>query len=169
MPNTLLVDQAGAQESDEKKKIWTYDDYLLLNDGKRYETFEGEMRIVPAPTTTHQRISREPEMIIVKFLKEHLIDGEVFDAPVDVILNDTAVLQPDLIFVSEQRKKIIRDEGIFGAPDLVVEILSEATIHDDLVRKSEFMYNLALWNIGLLTLKSNQSKFLRIRAGTLFQ
>ena len=51
--------------------------------------------------------------------------------PFDVVLSDTDVVQPDLLFVSNERANIITDENIQGAPDLVVEILSPSTAERD--------------------------------------
>jgi Uma2 family endonuclease len=52
-----------------------------------------------------------------------------------VILSDEDVVQPDLIFVSSERSSIEQDRGIFGAPDLVVEILSESNRKTDEITK----------------------------------
>jgi hypothetical protein len=52
-------------------------------------------------------------------------------APCDVILDDTTVVAPDLLFVSTGRKQLLSNRGITGAPDLVVEILSESSERRD--------------------------------------
>ena len=57
--------------------------------------------------------------------------GEVYVAPFDVVLSDTDVVQPDVLFVSKRRSDIITPDNIRGAPDLVVEILSPATAERD--------------------------------------
>ena len=57
--------------------------------------------------------------------------GKVYCSPFDVVLSDTDVVQPDLLFVSSGRESIITPENIQGAPDLVVEILSPATAARD--------------------------------------
>jgi Uma2 family endonuclease len=51
--------------------------------------------------------------------------GEVFIAPVDVYFIDKlSAVQPDLIYVSNENKTIMGDDGYFyGAPDLIVEVL----------------------------------------------
>ena len=114
---------------------FTYDDYLLFpNDGKRHEIMDGEHYMTPAPSTKHQRISTNFVRILASFLKKERI-GRVYAAPCDVVLSETDVVEPDLLFVSETRMAIIRDEHIRGAPDLVVEILSERTRKTDEVIK----------------------------------
>jgi Uma2 family endonuclease len=63
--------------------------------------------------------------------------GIVLYAPIDVILEPTSILQPDLLFVSQARRNILTDKGIVGAPDLVVEILSPTTTRNDRVTKAQ--------------------------------
>ncbi len=57
--------------------------------------------------------------------------GEVFDAPCDVVLSDTGVVQPDIFFVAADRLSIIGEKFVSGAPDLVIEILSPSTAERD--------------------------------------
>ena len=63
--------------------------------------------------------------------------GNLFHAPVDLILESTSVLQPDLLFVSKARQSIITDRAIECAPDLVIEILSPSTSRSDRVTKAQ--------------------------------
>lgn len=114
---------------------YTYEDYRMLPEdmSRRYELLHGELYMVPAPTTRHQRISRKLETILDRHVTDHGL-GEVFDAPVDVVLgrdNEREVAQPDILFVAHARRAIIKLHGIEGAPDLVVEILSEGTAERD--------------------------------------
>ena len=113
------------------KVKFTYHDYLLLSDDKRYEILEGDLYVVPAPSTSHQRISRNLEMALINYVRQNDL-GEVFDAPYDVILSEENVVQPDLLFVCKQRSGIVGTENIQGPPDLVIEILSPGTKSKDL-------------------------------------
>jgi Uma2 family endonuclease len=63
--------------------------------------------------------------------------GVVIYAPLDVILDEHNVLQPDLMFVAQGRRSIIQRRGIFGAPDLVIEIASPGTERRDREQKKE--------------------------------
>ena len=66
-----------------------------------------------------------------EFILDHDL-GECFFAPCDVVLSDTDVVQPDLLFVSREREHLLSGgENVRGAPDLVVEILSAATAGRD--------------------------------------
>jgi Uma2 family endonuclease len=110
---------------------FTYHDYVQLPDDKRYELVEGELFLVPAPNLNHQRILRELGAALHQYLRQHAL-GEVFFAPCDVVLSDSNVLQPDLIFVSGGRMAVLTEANIQGPPDLVVEILSPSTAPRDL-------------------------------------
>jgi Uma2 family endonuclease len=92
--------------------------------------------MVPAPTLDHQRSVRRFLTAIENFLEENPI-GEVFPAPTDVILSETGVLQPDVVFVSKEKFDILTRENIQGTPDLVIEVLSAGTEHRDRTEKLE--------------------------------
>ncbi len=116
------------------KKKYTYDDYLKTPDDERYELIEGELLMTPAPKTEHQRISRKLEFRMVTFVEDNDL-GEVFYAPCDVCLDKENTVQPDILFVSKERLYIIEEDNIKGAPDLVVEIISESTAYRDTIQK----------------------------------
>ncbi|WP_022948494.1 Uma2 family endonuclease [Methylohalobius crimeensis] len=119
------------------EKRWTYKDYLRLEDNRRYEIIEGELRdMTPAPSIEHQWCSRNLEFLLLEYARRHQW-GYVFDAPVDVILDEANVVQPDIVLVREARRDIIRERGIFGAPDGVVEIISPSSVHYDYIVKKE--------------------------------
>jgi len=84
----------------------------------------------PSPKTYHQMIIGRIYSLIGQFLEKHPL-GEVFLAPLDVYLGDINVYQPDVFFVSNRQRSIITEQGIEGAPDLVVEVLSTATARYD--------------------------------------
>ena len=63
--------------------------------------------------------------------------GKVFFSPFDVVLSDSDVVQPDLLFISNARSHIVTDDNVQGAPDLVVEALSLSTSGHDWTTKRE--------------------------------
>lgn len=106
---------------------YTYREYALLpNDGRRYEVVDGELLVSPAPTPFHQTVSRRLMFRLMEQLEEAGI-AYVFNAPIDVILGDTTIVQPDLAILRVARKELISKRGIEGPPDVVVEILSPST------------------------------------------
>jgi Uma2 family endonuclease len=121
----------------EGKIVLTYEDYVLLpNDRNRYEILEGELSVTPAPSTKHQTASVNLLVLLSQYIKERDL-GKLFHAPIDLILESTSVLQPDLLFVSKARQHIITDRAVEGAPDLVIEILSPTTSRTDRVTKAQ--------------------------------
>jgi Uma2 family endonuclease len=113
----------------------TYEDYLLFpDDGRRHELIGGEHFVSPSPVRKHQRASANLQRILSSLIFDHRL-GFLYAAPFDVILSDEDVVQPDLIFVSNERSAIEQDHGIVGAPDLLVEILSESNRKTDEIAK----------------------------------
>lgn len=113
----------------------TYDDYLTLpDDGKKYEIIDGELIMSPSPGTDHQKISIRLAHILFSHVSSRKL-GEVLEAPTDVVLSMTEVVQPDIVFISSERTDIITKKNIIAAPDLVIEILSESTETLDRVTK----------------------------------
>ena len=110
---------------------FTYEDYRSAPPDKRYELLDGDLLLTPAPNLKHQRIQLRLVMRLAQFIEERGL-GELFFAPCDVVLSDTDVVQPDLLFVSNDRKHLLLGgDNVRGAPDLVVEILSPATAERD--------------------------------------
>ena len=112
----------------------TYEDYCAAPPDTRYELLDGELIMVPAPNTKHQRLNRELTTRLDRFINDQAA-GELFYAPFDVVLSDTDVVQPDLLSVSREREHMITTENMRGAPDLVVEILSPSTAANDRGKK----------------------------------
>lgn len=119
------------------ESVLTYDDYLHLpDDGNRYEICEGVLHVTPSPTTGHQRVSRNLAFILHGFVTEHGL-GEVFYAPLDVVLSRISVVQPDIIYVSRARQSVLTEKNVCGAPDLIVEIISPSSSSADRVTKAQ--------------------------------
>ena len=106
----------------------TYDDFLLFpDDGKRHELIDGEHYVTPSPNRKHQKISGNLHLLIGVWLEEHPI-GQIYYAPFDVIFTMFDVVEPDLLYMSNERAaRVLTDANIKGAPELVVEIGSEGT------------------------------------------
>ncbi|GAB5520302.1 MAG: Uma2 family endonuclease [Rhodothermales bacterium] len=112
-----------------------YEDYCALpEDGKRYEIIDGDLFMSPAPSFWHQRYLVRMLTSIGKYLELHPV-GEVVVAPLDVILDEENIVQPDLIFISTAKSHLIVKRGLEGAPDLVVEVLSPSNRRRDEVAK----------------------------------
>ena len=95
-----------------------------------YQVIEGDLVMSPSPNTNHQAVASEIHILLGQFVRKRGL-GRVFFAPLDVFLTEINVYQPYIIFVSNQRRSIVTDHGLEGAPDLAVEILSPGTADYD--------------------------------------
>ncbi len=114
----------------------TWDDLLKMpEDNARREIIDGELIVSPSPFADHQRALLKLSTMIDAYLETHPI-GEVFIAPLDNILAQEQVFQPDLFYIRKERLGIVSG-WVFGPPDLAVEILSESSRRRDRIRKRE--------------------------------
>ena len=109
---------------------FTYADYVLLPEQDRRELIHGDFCMVPAPNIRHQDIVADLGAAMRQYVRENRL-GKVGIAPIDVVLSDENVVQPDILFVSAKRSEVITEANIQGAPDLVVEVLSLSTADRD--------------------------------------
>jgi Uma2 family endonuclease len=111
--------------------------FELMPEGTLCQLINDTLVISPAPTTPHARIQNKIFISLYEAVEE-MKSGEVFCAPVDVYFNEKNAFQPDIFFVSNERKDIIQKRGIFGTPDLVIEILSDDRSYD--LKKKKAIY-----------------------------
>ena len=114
----------------------TYQDYLNAPDDERYELLNGELILVASPNMDHQDVVTNLGTHVSVFVREGDL-GKLYFAPTDVILSDSEVVQPDLLFISKEREHIRTPANIQGAPDLIVEILSPSSARRDWGYKRE--------------------------------
>ncbi len=140
-----------------------YSDYLAApDDGRRYEIVRGDVSVTPAPSPRHQWISS----ILERALDEHFRTrglGWMFHAPIDVILADRDIVQPDIIVVADRRQVSAR--GIEGAPLLVVEILSPTTRSRDRGVKAQRYAELGVLHYWLVDPDARRIECLRAEGG----
>jgi Uma2 family endonuclease len=119
------------QQSKHQAKVkLTVADYMNTPDGVRYQLIDGELILAPSPTDKHQALCVRLTVALFQFVQQRHL-GEIRVAPLDVILAEHEVFQPDILFVSNDRREIMTPANIQGAPDLVVEILSPSTRRND--------------------------------------
>ena len=114
-----------------RKKL-TYADFLLFpDDGKRHELIDGVHYVTPAPNLGHQELLGRLFVAIANFLSTRRHLGRVFLSPLDVVMSDYDVVEPDLLFVGGDQQSILTEANVQGPPALVVEILSPSTRRRD--------------------------------------
>lgn len=104
------------------------------DDGRRYELYEGEVIVVPAPNLRHQRVVTALIAVLDEYGRQS--GGAAVPAPFDIILSDYDVLQPDVVFFGQQKRARLDPlDGAHLIPDLAVEVLSRSTEARDRGRK----------------------------------
>lgn len=144
---------------------FTYQDYLQLPEDRRYEIVDGDLYMVPAPVPYHQRVLRNLEYHLHRYVMEREL-GEILPAPCDLLLSETDVVQPDIFYISKARLSIIKDANIQGAPDLVIEILSPATEQRDRGIKRKLYARAGVTEYWLVDTTAKTVEVLTLQAGT---
>jgi len=119
-----------AELLDKQAKRWTYEEYYKLDDDRRYEIIGGNLLMAPAPDTWHQDWSRKLFRLIDRFVTKNN-RGEVFYAPIDIVLDEQNTVQPDIVFIATPNLQIIQRRAIFGVPELLVELVSPSSVRRD--------------------------------------
>ncbi|MBA2422160.1 MAG: Uma2 family endonuclease [Chitinophagales bacterium] len=131
--------------------------FNLLPEGTLSEVVDNILYMSPAASHEHQRISRILLTQMHIFIEKKKL-GEVFNAPLDVLLDKENAFQPDIIFISKENKgKLIPGGGFEGVPDLVIEILSSFNKNHDLVKKKKVYEQVGVkeyWVIDPVTRKA---------------
>ncbi|MHC1743852.1 MAG: Uma2 family endonuclease [Syntrophobacteraceae bacterium] len=115
---------------------YTYGDYLTFPDDFRCEIINGQIHAMPlSPTPGHQRVTGTIHGLIWGHLREQAHACQAFVAPLDVVIAEDQVVQPDVFIVCDRRK--IEKTHVLGAPDVVFEIASPSTSLKDRREKME--------------------------------
>lgn len=117
----------------------TFDAFRVLPEDTRAELIEGVFTVTPAPTWRHQRLQVRIAGALESHVRAHGL-GIVLGAPFDVILREqdpAIVVQPDVFFVARANAARMQESGLFGPPDLVVEVLSPSNARHDSIKKRQ--------------------------------
>jgi len=99
-------------------------------DGRRYELYDGEVFVVPAPMPRHQLAVQNLVDRLRSYQQSH--GGLVLASPIDIVFSEFDVVQPDVVFfIRERADRVDPDRAIRDAPDLAVEVLSPSTAATD--------------------------------------
>lgn len=122
------------------KRKTTARDFFRLPEGTRAQLINGELVMSPAPQTDHQRAIGKVHYLIQSYLSGHHC-GEIFLSSIDVKFSDNEVYQPDIVYVAKENLDIVKNWGIDGVPDLIIEVLSASTAYYDLTHKRHVYEN----------------------------
>ena len=112
----------------------TLEEYRALpDDGNRYELIDGELLVTAAPTTDHQDLLAVTYRLLFAATEARGL-GKIFFAPTEIRFPGGSIVQPDLVYLRQDRLYLRKRAAILGAPDLIVEVLSPST-RDDLGKK----------------------------------
>jgi Uma2 family endonuclease len=110
------------------------DVYRLLPEGTPIQVIQNQFYMSPSPRFDHFSVSREIFRNLDTYVTQNDL-GEVIYAPVDVYLGNSNAVQPDVFFISNRNKHFIKEDGVYGAPDLIIEVLSPSNRNTDLTKK----------------------------------
>lgn len=125
--SSALVRESAAVYGERNQGSYTIEDYRALPDDVRAELIDGRLFYLEAPSTGHQILITKIVRQVDEFIDDNHGDCIVLPAPLDVQLDcdDKTMLQPDISIIC--KKERINRKGIYGAPDLVMEITSPST------------------------------------------
>jgi Uma2 family endonuclease len=149
----------------EENEPWTYTRYLRETaEGEYFAVIEGTRISPPRTNSFHQTALLKVCIRLEAFVKQHRL-GIVVLGPIDVYLSDTNFVQPDLLFVAKAHTDRITDNGIMGAPDLVIEIISPGSTRADRVTKRQLYARYGVPEYWIISPNERSIEVLSLKAG----
>jgi len=134
------------------------------DDGRQRELHDGEVVVVPAPFPRHQLVASNVEAVLREYANTS--HGLMLHAPLDIVLTDHVVLQPDVVYFRRERRVLIKDwEATRAVPDLAVEVLSSRTESLDRGRKMDLLARFGLPEYWLVDPAWNTLEIHLLRGG----
>jgi len=143
----------------------TYDDFVHFpNDGNRHELIDGVHYVTPSPEVRHQAIVVRLVLAIGNHLQANPHLGRVFVAPLDVVLSNHDIVEPDVLFVATDQADILTEKNVQGPPALVVEVLSHSTRKRDAQAKRRLFERTGVREYWLVDPELDTVQILRLSA-----
>jgi Uma2 family endonuclease len=122
--------------------------------------------MMPSPRTYHQIVCAQIELKLRQFVEKKKL-GVVLDAPCDVYFSRYDIVQPDILFVAQDRRGIIKERYVQGPPDLVVEVLSPSEPERDREIKRKLYSRCGVLEYWIVDPEAKSIEVLARRRGTL--
>jgi len=107
------------------------------DDGNLWEVIDGELYVTPFPSYAHQKAVTQLTAILNNHVREQKL-GEVVTSGLKVVLDEPTGVGPDLVFIAAAHMDRMREDGYYGAPDLIVEALSQKPHLDRYVKLRKY-------------------------------
>jgi Uma2 family endonuclease len=139
--NQYVSNMSAAIESKaiapETRRLYTYEELLaeLPESNQPCELWDGELIMSPTPSFFHQEIAFRFQRALHDWVEAHKL-GKVVGAPIDMVLSPHRVMQPDVVFISQERLHIIQ-RVIMGPVDLAAEVVSLGGRNRDRIEKRD--------------------------------
>lgn len=131
----IIREEAVPYQVSKRQGEFTIEDYFAIPDEQRVELIDGVIYDMASPTSIHQSLGDEINIVFRNHIRKK--GGKCFSvtAPLDVQLDEDnkTVVQPDVLIICDRSK--LKNGRVFGAPDLVVEVLSPTTRRKDITLK----------------------------------
>jgi Uma2 family endonuclease len=133
-------------------------------DGRRYELYDGEVFVVPAPLPRHQVVGLAVVDLLRTYVQQH--GGFAVTSPIDIAFSEYDVLQPDVVYFSANRAHLVDlDRVIRQPPDLCVEVLSPSTAATDRGKKMQMFARYGVRDYWILDPASETIEVYELRVG----
>ena len=142
-------------------RTYTMEDIEALPEGQRAELVNGQIYMMTPPKRLHQRISARIHQALLNHIDEENLRCESYAAPFGVwpFADDKTYVEPDISVICDESK--LDDDGCKGAPDFVIEIISQSETKDDISRKFRIYHRAGVKEYWTIYSKERQiAKFL---------
>ncbi len=137
-------------------------DYWILPEGEPVQLLRGRLIVSPSPNILHQLIVVRLGELFSAIADQ--TDGFAVVAPMDTVLSEHTIPQPDVIYIRHANKGIIEDR-VRGVPDLVVEVLSPSTAKVDRLEKMDLYAQYGIAEYWIVDPESHVFEFLILKDG----
>lgn len=142
----------------------TYEDFLLFpDDGRRHELLDGEHVVTPSPFLRHQVAVGNLYLALATHIRGRKL-GRVFLAPFDIVLSQYDVVEPDLLYLGQDRLDRITEKNVQGSPDLAIEVLSTSTRSRDRTTKRRIYRKFGVREYWMVDTKAQEVTVVRFAA-----